>query len=259
MYPNNINQAKSINSTLFAENIIGRVDISRDFIGRELNTEYVFGLFVNIAQTGAVNVVGVPISYETVHFAASQNVVASSTIQMFNYSTFNIVIPTEVNFFLTFNALGQVSQYDISFRWFDFLQATLVERAMQLFNISSPTELISTISSELATSICDTHDKYCTGSLQQYANHSACMNFLTNDIRFGAAYELGRNTLQCRDLHQFMLPLRPSVHCPHIGPTGGGMCVDDFTYSQKVLEPLFTNSPMVPYGFRSDNATIAAM
>src|SRR6266487_353015 len=95
MYPNNINQAKAINSTLFAENVIGRVDISRDFFGRELNTEYVFGLFVNIAQSGAVNVVGVPISYETVHFAASQNVVASSTIQMFNYSTFNVVIPTE--------------------------------------------------------------------------------------------------------------------------------------------------------------------
>jgi hypothetical protein len=178
---------------------------------------------------------------------------------MFNFSSFNIVTPIELDAFFTFNAQGQVSQYDITFRWFDFLQASLIERGMQLFNFSSLAELISTVTLKIANSICDTHDNYCIGSLQQYANRTECMDFLTHKIRFGAAYELGRNTLQCRDLHQFMLPLRPSVHCPHIGPTGGGMCVDAVTYAQKVLEPLYTNVPMVPYGLQSPNATIAAM
>lgn len=178
---------------------------------------------------------------------------------MWNFSTVNLVTPIEMDSFITFNALGQVSQYDVTFRWFDFLQAELIKRAMELLNISNLPQLISILTSKLANSICDTHEKYCTGSIQQYANRTACVGFLTNNIRFGAPYELGRNTLQCRDLHQFMLPFRPSVHCPHIGPTGGGMCVDDVTYSQKVLQPWFTNSPMVPHGLQSPNATIAAM
>jgi hypothetical protein len=259
IYPNNIQEAKSINSTVFAENVIGRVDVTRDFVGRELNTEYIFGLFASLAESGDTNFLGIPISYEIIHFAASQNVVASSAIVMFKFSTFDMVVPVEQIGFMTFNALGQVSQYDVTFRWFDFLQASIIERAMQMLNISSVADVISFFTLKFATAICDTHDKYCTGSNKQYVNHAACMDFLTHQIRFGASFELGRNTLQCRNLHQIMLPLRPSVHCPHIGPTGGGMCADDSTYAQKVLEPLFMNSPMVPYGLQSPNATIAAM
>jgi hypothetical protein len=39
MYPNNTIQAATINSTLFAEDIQGRVDLTSTFDGRELNTE----------------------------------------------------------------------------------------------------------------------------------------------------------------------------------------------------------------------------
>lgn len=49
-------------------------------------------------------------------------------------------------------------------------------------------------------------------------------------------------------IHQGMVPLRPDVHCPHIGLTGGGMCTDDRTYVGNVLEPYFTNAPFIPYG-----------
>ena len=40
MYPNNVAQAKAINSTLLAPNIIGRVDATRVFPGQQLNTEW---------------------------------------------------------------------------------------------------------------------------------------------------------------------------------------------------------------------------
>lgn len=40
VYPNNVAQAKSINSTLFADDIQGRIDLTRTFDGPELNTEY---------------------------------------------------------------------------------------------------------------------------------------------------------------------------------------------------------------------------
>ena len=39
MYPNNTAQSDAINSTLFAENIQGRVDLTNTFDGQELNTE----------------------------------------------------------------------------------------------------------------------------------------------------------------------------------------------------------------------------
>ena len=39
MYPNNTAEAAKINSTLFSENIQGRVDLTSTFDGRELNTE----------------------------------------------------------------------------------------------------------------------------------------------------------------------------------------------------------------------------
>ncbi len=44
-------------------------------------------------------------------------------------------------------------------------------------------------------------------------------------------------------VHQNMVPLRPEVHFPHIGPTGGGYCNDGKTYHQTVTEAYFTNYP----------------
>lgn len=51
-------------------------------------------------------------------------------------------------------------------------------------------------------------------------------------------------------VHQNMVSFRPETHCPHIGPLGGGMCVDDHTYAQTVTENYFTNFPFAhgPYG-----------
>ena len=40
-------------------------------------------------------------------------------------------------------------------------------------------------------------------------------------------------------VHQSMVPLRPDVHCPHIGMTGGGYCNDDVDYLQTVESTYF--------------------
>ncbi len=73
-------QAKSINSSLLSEDCLGRIDITRTFKGRELNTEYLFGLFANLAATpGSLSLLGVPVSYEILHFAANENVVSALT------------------------------------------------------------------------------------------------------------------------------------------------------------------------------------
>ena len=80
LYPGNKAQAAMVNSTIFAENVQGRVDITRTFVGRELNTEYIFGLFANLAaDPSAFTLLGFPQKYDVVHFAASGNIASAST------------------------------------------------------------------------------------------------------------------------------------------------------------------------------------
>jgi hypothetical protein len=98
----------------------------------------------------------------------------------------------------------------------------------------------------IAKSVCKTHDTYCKGDNVQYASNQECYDFLTKETRFGESFELGRNTLVCRSVHEGMLKFRPDVHCSHIGKTGGGMCDDDMSYAEKVDEKYFSNAPWIP-------------
>jgi hypothetical protein len=257
IFPANVNQSKSINSTLFAENVIGRVDATRTFLGRELNTEYIFGSFSNLGLNPSIlNLLGVPLSHEPIHFTANQNIVSVAELVFFNLTLINEIIPVEVDTWFTFNAGGEISEYDASFRWLDWI----IDDLLDIFTRSLGAEnAISDLASALATQICQTASTYCIGGLTQYESVAECNDFLTTKIRFGTAYEFGMNTLLCRSLHELMIPLRPEVHCPHVGKTGGNMCVDDLTYAQKVLQPVFTNHPLVPFGYESSNVTVAEM
>jgi hypothetical protein len=69
MYPLNIAQSLSINSSLLSPDILGRVDATRNYAGRELNTEYLFGLFANIAlNPDAFTLLGYPVNYTFTRF-----------------------------------------------------------------------------------------------------------------------------------------------------------------------------------------------
>ena len=46
---------------------------------------------------------------------------------------------------------------------------------------------------KLAESICTTAQTYCNGTNVQYNSTADCMTFLTSEIRFGEAYELGED------------------------------------------------------------------
>jgi hypothetical protein len=126
------------------------------------------------------------------------------------------------------------------------------------FHLQTEQAAIAYLQKRIAMAVCVTHDVFCKGADSQYSGYDSCLASLMGQ-RFGKAYELGANTLLCRMVHQSMVPARPQVHCPHIGPSGGGMCVDDYTYRSKVLEPYFTIAPFVPYGYGNPNGTIASM
>ncbi|KAL8769004.1 MAG: hypothetical protein Q9209_004921 [Squamulea sp. 1 TL-2023] len=280
IYPANVKEARAINSTLLAENVQGRVDITRTFDGRELNTEYLFGLFANLAtaETGAISLLGIPLSYEVLHFAASQNVVATLTRFgpktpnswslldqadpnmvrrfQFNFTALNLVIPVEIDAWNSYNSEGQITQYDATFKFWQWTVEYLIGAAGKQFGTNSTEATARFLTRAIAKSICGTAMKNCNGTNAQYTSAEECFNFLTKKLRFGQAYELGRNTLLCRMVHQNMVPFRPDVHCPHIGKTGGGSCDDNKSYLQTVGENYFERSPFVPYGFRGQGGGV---
>ena len=121
IYPADVTQAKSINSTLLAEDVQGRIDITRTFDGRELNTEYLFGLFANLAaDPNSISLLGVPISYEILHFAANEYVTSAATRFMFNFTSLGLIVPIEIDSWNTWNEAGQVTQYDGSFKYWQW-------------------------------------------------------------------------------------------------------------------------------------------
>ncbi|KKP06142.1 hypothetical protein THAR02_01745 [Trichoderma harzianum] len=257
-YPNNIKQANEINSTFFAENVFGRVDITGEFQGVELNTEYIFALFNNATKKDipSYNTLFGPIlEADIVHFSASGDIASATTI--LTYDGFPSVYSAPLVWTLLFNQQGQILEYDVMFPLVEWSLDDAFNRTAQALNLTSTDAAQVEVQQLIATSICAVHDKFCTGANQQYATNAECMNTLVNEKPLGRAYQWSHDTVGCRCIHQAMVPLRPEVHCPHIGPTGGNFCVNGKTYEETILEPVFS-IPLVPVGYENKNATIAA-
>ncbi|KAI9658516.1 MAG: hypothetical protein M1831_003954 [Alyxoria varia] len=248
MYPLNVEEAKKINSTLYAEDVLGRIDVTRDFNGRELNTEYGFGLFANIAlNPKAFTLLGIPQDYKITHWSGNQNIVAVTLLIDFNITALEVISPVEVDMWMTFDKDKALKQYDATFRYLAWQFDWLFELGMKKFQVTSKKDFQDLTTHKLADSICNTAMENCKDDNKQYDSKDECMKFLTKEIRFGQAHELGMNTLLCRMVHQNMVPFRPDVHCSHIGRSGGGYCDDDRSYPEHMRKPFFYHSSMVPF------------
>ena len=93
--------------------------------------------------------------------------------------------------------------------------------------------------------LCERAQQLCTGSNTQYSSAACCVKELSRKP-FGEWDELWGDNVLCRTLHVLLARLRPdvSVHCPehtplrdpliplrqvhcsHVGPSGGGKCID---------------------------------
>lgn len=253
--PGNQAQCDSINSTLFSTNVVGQVDITEVFTGQELNTEYIFCLFSNSTPTpDFVSIIGIPTNYTIIHFAANDYIVSVNLIANFELAIIGTSLPVEVDAFMTFDSDFKVTQYDFTARRFDRFFDTLIADAQPLLHTTDAASTEALVGELLDTGICSTSTAFCNGTNQQYSSQDECLQFLQG-VRLGASYELGMNTKLCRMVHAKMVPLRPDVHCPHIGPTGGHFCVDGLTYAEQVLQPIY-NIPMIPAGLNQGEASL---
>ncbi|KAI9037146.1 FAD-binding oxidoreductase [Aspergillus affinis] len=252
LYPANVKQINATDESVFAEDVQGRVDITRTFDGRELNNEYIFGLFT---QPDTVSLTGVPINYNITQFAANQNIASATTVLTFNVTTFGVLLPLVIDTWIEFNADGKIAQYDATFRWFDYFVSTLLGVAAKRFNTTDEAEVQKQVAGIVAPTVCDQSMKYC-GDYEHYESRDQCIEYLTKETRFGQPFELGKNTLLCREVHKHMVGYRPDIHCSHIAPSGGAYCVDDMDYQQVVLQKYFEDS-WVANGFADENIWVA--
>ncbi|CAF5139208.1 unnamed protein product, partial [Rotaria sp. Silwood1] len=83
--------------------------------------------------------------------------------------------------------------------------------------------------------ICNVTQTFCFGTLQQYSSVDECEQYLMTNVSYGSYDRGDQGNVACRSIHAYFVPLFPSVHCSHVGPTGGGACTNktiDFYYNQ---------------------------
>ncbi|KAK9721402.1 hypothetical protein K7432_003432 [Basidiobolus ranarum] len=236
MYPNNTAIARSGKAPgILASDVRGRVDITWTFNDLEENIEYLFGLFSNLATSSDVpTILGVPKSYSIFEFATTGDVVSTSVIIDFVHEATGIHLPVQVDVWLRFNHKGEIEQYDAVFRrWSLAFRSFLPQIAPLIANFLkvplsevTPATLPGLVQKFLALGICQSHSKYCLNENQQYKTTQDCLDFLQRQVPLGLPDEMGADNVLCRVIHVNMIPYRPAFHCPHIGPTGGGMCVN---------------------------------
>jgi hypothetical protein len=71
---------------------------------------------------------------------------------------------------------------------------------------------------------CSTIQAACTGAVSQYATMQNCLDTCAKFGTPGALGDMSGDTLGCRIYHAEAAQMTPMVHCPHAGPTGGGVC-----------------------------------
>ncbi|KAK4497198.1 hypothetical protein PRZ48_011648 [Zasmidium cellare] len=225
VYPNNIPilmaGGQAVPPGLFAEHATGRVSPVGDFEDFEDSIEYFFALaptpFTNNASTAfydsqVVDFVSgcADVAASLVYFrTGSVDPLTGQLDQSRPVSTLSQVA------FWRFDQSGAVEKYQA---WVPNLQAWT--------RASSGIDYTSTqVQTGAAAALCPVIQQRCTGADQQFSTVQDCTQQLSAKP-FGNFDEAWGDNIACRTIHIILTMVRPDVHCPHVGPSGGGKCVD---------------------------------
>ncbi|KAJ6478540.1 hypothetical protein C8R47DRAFT_1138738 [Mycena vitilis] len=240
-FPRVVDIANTVNYSALDPNVVGRVDITNTFVGAELNTEYLFGMFSAFGSDTHTSLIGVPLNQTISQLVVQGNTVFTSLIVTFNWTV--EIIPVQFNVAFMFNDEGKVIEYDavlVRSNWIlPLVLPKMVPLLAQELGLPASTDPTLLATTRAAIDICAAHEQYCVGDLVQYNSTDTCMDFIMKQVPFGDIWQAGQNTGICRYLHAAMVPRRPTVHCAHIGPTGGDMCTEK-SYFDVVLNDGFS-------------------
>ncbi|KAL6414081.1 uncharacterized protein AUP68_00595 [Ilyonectria robusta] len=223
VFPNNVPIITQGTSTfppgLFANDISGRVTPVGAFDDLVGSIEY----FVGLAPVPTEQNPTIFSEAKIVEFNSGCPEVATSTVYL-KVSSVDIANPTVPVQFVTylkqvafwrFNDKGEVTHYDA---WIPNLQA-FVE-----MNLGAPLSNLA-VQAGFKQAICGLAMQRCVGPNAQWNSPEECLGFLET-IPFGTFDYATSNTVACRQIHVILTLSRPDIHCAHVGPTGGGKCVD---------------------------------
>jgi hypothetical protein len=75
----------------------------------------------------SLSIIGNPMEYEVIQFAAVHNIASATTRVNFTFPAFNnISLPVVINTWMTWNSAREMTQYDVVFKWFGNLFQTLI-------------------------------------------------------------------------------------------------------------------------------------
>ncbi|KAJ3800613.1 hypothetical protein GGU11DRAFT_676902 [Lentinula aff. detonsa] len=213
-----------------SSDVVGRVDAITTFVGQDLNAEFLFGLFYQdtlLATT--TQLIGIPTGITIQSAVVEPPVVAVSYISSMAFPTVNMTVPLQIDMFMAYDDESmKVVSYDAILRRIDELMAytspVLAPQIAEELN-STSTNVTELIELKTAADVCAVSSLYCTGQYQQYESQDACLTFMST-LPFGESWQGGMNTGWCRYIHKNLVQFRPNIHCPHIGPSGGDMCMD---------------------------------
>ncbi|KAJ7065670.1 hypothetical protein C8F01DRAFT_967399, partial [Mycena amicta] len=218
--------AAAVPPGLFNANATGRVAPVGEFTGFQDSIEYFWGLAP--IPSGSPPSGPVILSATLNSFTSGCAEVAASTvylqINMLNAdgSDGGLISTIKQVAFWHFDPTGAVLQYDAFIPNLD-PPASLthgfgddVDAGVGLYSTSGMTSVID--------GVCGAQAETCVGANQVYATVDDCVATLTAKA-FGRFDETWGDNVVCRAVHVILTAIRPEVHCPHVGPTGGGKCI----------------------------------
>lgn len=210
-----------------AADVKGKTNVG-DFAGSDLSAEYL------VAPAAVFGLRGYRmVSATFAKFVQGRYVVSAEVnYNLLNAAT-NATAIFQTTWWLQFNSrTNLVASYNIEFQ-------RLGEYLLLVGATPSSNETILALQKQAyAGGICTYHNISCAGTPnQQYASFGACMQYIVSLNIFNPGLRMAGNTSYCRLVHALLVRYDPKLHCPHIGPTGGGKCTnvqntyaDDFTY-----------------------------
>ncbi|PPJ50226.1 hypothetical protein CBER1_07179 [Cercospora berteroae] len=227
VYPNNVpilkqGCDKALRPGLFSPYATGRVSPVGDFTGFNDSCEYFFALAPN-PEDQEFQGLGI-YQADVVEFTSGCPNIAASVVYLrtakYDQNTRqidpNVPVSTLAQVaFWQFDAYGQVERYHA---WITNLEAWIKAGTGVDFSALLYQKFVPVV-------LCPGIQQRCTGQYQQYLDVTTCI--LELELKpFGSFDEVWGDNVACRLIHLILTQVRPDIHCPHVGPTGGGKCVD---------------------------------
>ncbi|KAF7377367.1 Secreted protein [Mycena sanguinolenta] len=210
--------APAVPPGLFNANATGRVTPVGEFFGFQDSFEYFFGLAplpTGSPPNGAIsNATLVEFTSGCPEVAASTVWLTVSTINSDN-STGPFITALKQTAFWRFDDEGAVLQYEAWIPDLDLFSP--LDHGYDQYTLDGMNRTIQ--------GICALQDTTCVGSNTVYDGISDCVQTLAAKP-YGRSDESWGDNVVCRGIHVLLTKIRPEVHCAHVGPTGGGKCID---------------------------------